>query len=68
MLRADDPYSAFARAVSLFAPAARPAPGVHALSDVAPDATIAADASVGPFVTIGAGASVGARTIVHANV
>jgi UDP-3-O-[3-hydroxymyristoyl] glucosamine N-acyltransferase len=68
VLRADDPYSAFALAVSLFAPAARPAPGINALSAVAPDATIAADASVGPFVTIGAGASVGARTIVHANV
>jgi UDP-3-O-[3-hydroxymyristoyl] glucosamine N-acyltransferase len=68
VLRADDPYSAFARAVSLFAPAARPAPGIDRLSAVAADAAIAGDASVGPFVTIGAGASVGARTIVHANV
>ena len=30
MLRATDPYLAFARAVGLFAPASRPAPGVHA--------------------------------------
>jgi UDP-3-O-[3-hydroxymyristoyl] glucosamine N-acyltransferase len=68
VLRASDPYSAFAQAVSLFAPAAPPAPGVDPLSAVAADASIAADAAIGPFVTVGAGASVGARTIVHPNV
>ena len=35
MLRARDPYLAFARAVSLFAPVSRPAPGVHALAAIA---------------------------------
>jgi UDP-3-O-[3-hydroxymyristoyl] glucosamine N-acyltransferase len=68
VLRADDPYSAFARAVSLFAQTTAPAPGVDHLSSVARDATIASDASVGPFVTIGSGARVGARTIVYPNV
>lgn len=68
VLRTDDPYSAFARAVSLFAPGTPPARGVDALSAVASDAAIGADVSIGPFVTVGAGAAIGARTIVHPNV
>jgi UDP-3-O-[3-hydroxymyristoyl] glucosamine N-acyltransferase len=68
MLHTDDPYSAFARAVSLFAPSSQPAKGVDALSAVASDATIGADVSIGPFVTVGAGAAIGARTIIHPNV
>jgi len=65
VLHTDDPYSAFARAVSLFAPASAPPTGINPLAFVAPDAAVARDASIGAFVTIGAGASVGARTIVH---
>ena len=68
VLRTDDPYSAFARALSLFAPSTRPAPGVDPLSAVASDAAIGADVSIGPFVTVGAGAAIGARTIIHPNV
>jgi UDP-3-O-[3-hydroxymyristoyl] glucosamine N-acyltransferase len=68
VLRADDPYAAFAQAVSLFAPDTRPAAGIHEMSAIAPDAAIGADVSIGPFVTIGAGAAIGARTIVHPNV
>ena len=68
VLRTDDPYSAFARAVSLFAPTAAPAIGIDPLASVAATATVAADASIGPFVAIGDGASIGARTIVYPNV
>jgi len=68
VLKADDPYSAFARAVSLFAGAERPAPGVDPLSAVAEDASIGADVSIGAFVTVGAGVTIGARTIVYPNV
>src|SRR5262249_53197861 len=68
VLRPDDPYSAFARAVSLFAPACAPPVGIDPRAFVAADATVAADASIAPFVTIGAGACVGARTIVYPNV
>jgi UDP-3-O-[3-hydroxymyristoyl] glucosamine N-acyltransferase len=67
LLRSDDPYSAFARAVGLFAHAVAPPKGVDRLSAVAPDATLGADVSIGPFVAIGAGASIGARTIVYPN-
>ena len=68
VLLADDPYTAFARAVSLFAQAPRPAPGIDRLSAVAEDASIGADVSIGPFVTVGAGAVIGARTIIYPNV
>ena len=68
VLRADDPYSAFAHAVSLFAPATPATPGIDPLSAVAPDATIGEGVSIGPFVTVGAGASIGARTVVSPNV
>jgi UDP-3-O-[3-hydroxymyristoyl] glucosamine N-acyltransferase len=68
MLRARDPYLAFARAVSLFAPVSRPAPGIHALAAIAPDAHIGADASVGPFVAIGEGARIGDRSVIYPNV
>ncbi len=67
VLRSDDPYSTFARAVSLFVQTAPPAKGVDRLSAVASDAAIGADVSIGPFVTVGAGASIGARTIVYPN-
>jgi UDP-3-O-[3-hydroxymyristoyl] glucosamine N-acyltransferase len=68
VLKADDPYSAFAHAVSLFAPEARPAPGIDPLSAVAADASIGPDVSIGPFVTVGAGAIVGARTVLYPGV
>jgi UDP-3-O-[3-hydroxymyristoyl] glucosamine N-acyltransferase len=68
MLRARDPYLAFARAVGLFAPAWRPAPGVHAQAVVAADVRVGADASIGAFVAIAAGASIGDRTLIFPNV
>ncbi len=68
VLRAADPYTAFARAVTLFAPPSAAVAGIDPLSAVARDAAIGADVSIGPFVTVGAGAAIGARTIVHPNV
>jgi UDP-3-O-[3-hydroxymyristoyl] glucosamine N-acyltransferase len=68
VLHTDDPYSAFARAVMLFAPDSPHAAGIDPLSAVAADAVVGAGASIGPFVTVGAGAAIGARTIVHPNV
>jgi UDP-3-O-[3-hydroxymyristoyl] glucosamine N-acyltransferase len=67
-LRSPEPYLAFARAVGVFAPDDRPAPGVHALTVVAPDARLGAGVAIGAFVAIGAGASIGDRTVVYPNV
>jgi UDP-3-O-[3-hydroxymyristoyl] glucosamine N-acyltransferase len=68
VLRTDDPYSAFAHAVALFADVIRPAQGIDRLSAIASDASIGAGVSIGPFVTIGAGAAIGARTVIFPNV
>jgi UDP-3-O-[3-hydroxymyristoyl] glucosamine N-acyltransferase len=68
VLRADDPYLTFARAAELFADPWRPAPGVHRLALVEPDAVVASDASIGPFALVASGARIGARTIVHSHV
>jgi len=68
VLRADDPWAAFARALGLFAQVTPPANGIDRLSAIASDARVGVDVSIGPFVTVGAGASIGARTILYPNV
>ena len=67
MLRASDPYLAFANALSLFVAAPQPAPGVDSLSHVADDATLGRDVSIGPFVTVGRGVRIGDRTVIYSN-
>ena len=67
-MRADDPYTAFARALTLFVQADSPAKGVDRLSAIAPDARIGPEVSIGPFVTVGARATLGARTVVYPGV
>lgn len=64
-LRSRSPYAEFARAVELFAPRPRPAPGVHGTAVVADDAVFGEDVSVGPYCVIGAGAQIGARTCIY---
>jgi UDP-3-O-[3-hydroxymyristoyl] glucosamine N-acyltransferase len=68
VLRTGDPYTAYARALDLFAEPSRPAAGIHEFSVVAADAILGSDVSIGAFVTVGAGARIGARTLVHPNV
>ena len=68
VLRADDPYLAFARAVRLFAPEWRPRPGVHPHAAVADAVQLGRDVSVGAFVAIDVGASIGDRTVIFPNV
>jgi UDP-3-O-[3-hydroxymyristoyl] glucosamine N-acyltransferase len=68
MLRTDEPYLAFARAVGLLAPQSRPPVGVHALAAIASTATIGRDVSIGPFAAVGNHARIGDRTSVFPNV
>jgi UDP-3-O-[3-hydroxymyristoyl] glucosamine N-acyltransferase len=68
MLRTADPYLAFARAVGLFSPPSRPAPGVHTLAAIAPDVRLGSGISIGAFVSIGDGAAIGDNTVVFPNV
>ncbi|HEY8548555.1 MAG TPA: UDP-3-O-(3-hydroxymyristoyl)glucosamine N-acyltransferase [Vicinamibacterales bacterium] len=68
MLRTRSPYLAFARALAIFHPPVRPAPGVSPHAAIAPDAILGEGVSIGPFVSIGRGAIIGPRSIVHAHV
>ena len=68
MLRTEEPYLAFARAVGLFAPAWRPAAGVHAMAAVAATVRLGREVSIGPFTSIGEAASIGDRTVIFPNV
>jgi UDP-3-O-[3-hydroxymyristoyl] glucosamine N-acyltransferase len=68
VLRADDSYMTFARAVGMFADGWRPPAGVHQFAHVEPGATIAPDASIGAFAVVGEGARIGGRTVVHPHV
>ena len=67
-LRAENPYLAFAEAVTLLT-RDEPAPsGVHPTSVIAPDAVLGADVRIGPFVVIGSGARIGDRAVIHPHV
>jgi len=68
VLRTSEPYLAFAQAVEILTPPARPSPGISALAVIDPSAQIGADASIAPFVVVGRRARVGARTILRAHV
>lgn len=68
MLRTRDPYLAFARAVGIFAPAWRPAPGIHPMAAIAADVRLGAGVSIGAFVAVGDGAEIGDNTVIFPNV
>jgi UDP-3-O-[3-hydroxymyristoyl] glucosamine N-acyltransferase len=68
VLRSDNPYLAFARAIGVLAGATRPAVGIHPMTAIAPDARVGEEASIGPFVSIGAAARIGARVVIGPNV
>ena len=68
VLRAENPYLAFATAVRLFSPSVAPPVGVDPHSVVAADAILGREVSIGPFVAIGRGVRVGDRTIIYPNV
>ena len=68
LLRAANPYLAFARAAEVFAPPPSIPQGVHRLASVAASASVAPDAAIAAFVSIGEGATIGARSIVFPHV
>lgn len=67
ILRADNPYLAFARAVQALAPPIVQPEGVHASAVIDPRAVLAEGVRVGPLAVIGRGVRLGARTVVHAH-
>lgn len=65
LLRTENPYLAFARALMLLAPPTQPLKGIDPSSAVAADARLGADVAIGAFASIGPGATIGARTVVY---
>src|SRR5271155_3639366 len=61
-LRTPNPYLAFARAVDLFHPAPRFAPGIHPTAVIDSSATVGEDVHIGAYVVIGADAVIGGGT------
>jgi UDP-3-O-[3-hydroxymyristoyl] glucosamine N-acyltransferase len=67
-LLSDNPYFAFALAVELFHPPARPAPGISDTAAVDPSARLGKDVTVSPFAVVGEDAEVGDRTVLFPGV
>jgi UDP-3-O-[3-hydroxymyristoyl] glucosamine N-acyltransferase len=68
MLRAKDPYLAFARALVLFHQPLGYEPGVHATAVVHASARIGANAHIGPYVVIDENVEIGANAVLLAHV
>jgi UDP-3-O-[3-hydroxymyristoyl] glucosamine N-acyltransferase len=68
VLLSSNPAFDFARALAIFHPPYRPAPGVDPSARIAPDAAIGPQASIGALVTIAAGVRIGARAVIHPQV
>jgi UDP-3-O-[3-hydroxymyristoyl] glucosamine N-acyltransferase len=67
-LRADNPYLAFAQALTLFHRPLRPPPGIHPTAVVAPSARIAEPVSIGAYAVIGDDVVVGPGATIHPHV
>jgi UDP-3-O-[3-hydroxymyristoyl] glucosamine N-acyltransferase len=68
MLRAKDPYLAFAKALELFHEPLRYAPGIHPTAVVHESAQIGENAHIGPYVVIGENVRIGANAVLVAHV
>ena len=68
ILRSDNPYLSFARAVDLFYKPPAQAFGVHPTAVVHPSARIGANASIGPYVVIGEDVIIGDDCTLHPHV
>jgi UDP-3-O-[3-hydroxymyristoyl] glucosamine N-acyltransferase len=68
MLRTSNPYLAWAKAVELFHPSPRYAPGVHPTAAVHPTAKVGKNAHLGPYVVIDEGAEIGDNAVLLAHV
>lgn len=64
-LVSSNPYQDFARALSLFFEAPRPAPGIHSTACIAPSAQIGPNASIGAYAVVGEQVVIGANAVLH---
>jgi UDP-3-O-[3-hydroxymyristoyl] glucosamine N-acyltransferase len=64
-LRSPNPYLDFARAIELFSPAPRFAPGIHPTAVIAESARIGAGAHIGPYCFIDEEVEIGKNAVLH---
>jgi UDP-3-O-[3-hydroxymyristoyl] glucosamine N-acyltransferase len=65
ILRSENPYLDFARAIELFHPAPHYAPGVHPTAVVAGSAKIGPNSHIGPYCFIDENAVIGTNAVLH---
>jgi UDP-3-O-[3-hydroxymyristoyl] glucosamine N-acyltransferase len=68
MLRSDNPYLAWAKAIELFYRPPRYAPGIHPTAVIHPSAKIGHDAHIGPYVVVDSDAVIGVNATLLAHV
>ncbi len=68
ILRSKNPYLTFARAIALFHPPAKYAPGIHPTAVIHPSARIGEGAHVGPYVVISEDVEIGKNAVLLAHV
>ncbi|HKP37369.1 MAG TPA: UDP-3-O-(3-hydroxymyristoyl)glucosamine N-acyltransferase [Pyrinomonadaceae bacterium] len=68
VLRANDPYLAYTRALILFHPEPAIEPFIHPTAVIDQSARVAADVSIGAHVVVGANAVIANRVRIHGNV
>ena len=68
LLRVDDPYLAFAKALEHFHAYPRPPLGIHPTAVVGKDVAMGSDVAIGPYVVIGDGARIGDGVVIHPHV
>jgi UDP-3-O-[3-hydroxymyristoyl] glucosamine N-acyltransferase len=65
VLRSENPYLDFARALELFYQPPRYAPGIHPTAVIAPNARIAPGAHVGPYCFVDQDVEIGRNAVLH---
>jgi UDP-3-O-[3-hydroxymyristoyl] glucosamine N-acyltransferase len=67
-IRIDNPYLAFARAISLFHEPPRPSPGVHSTAVLGEGVALGPGVSVGAYAVLGRNVRLGRGTVIHPHV
>lgn len=67
LIQVPDARVAFAKALALFFPETRPAPGIHPSAVIAPGASVDPSAHIGPHCVVSERARIGPRCVLYAN-